>query len=165
MFIDENLQARGKLKITKIKADGAKEVSMHRNLIVQVGLEYIAQRMVDTGGDIPAGNHVIPAQMSHMQIGDSNTAPAANQTQLLDSTPASGARQPFTSVNVTADNITYEATFTPGQGTAVLVEAGIFNSASVSTGAMLCRTTFPIVTKEADDTIIIQWTVTIAATV
>ena len=62
---------------------------------------------------------------------------------------------------VNVDNITYEATFNPGQGTGALVEAGIFNGATG--GVMLCRTQFPIVTKEADDTIIIQWTVSIAA--
>jgi hypothetical protein len=163
MLIDENLQARGKLKITKIKSDGSKEISMHKNLIVQVGLEYIAQRLVDTGGDIPGAAHTIPAQMSHMQIGDVATAAATGDTQLGDLSPATGSRRPFTSVNITTDSITYEATFAPGEGTAVLVEAGIFNSGTVSAGTMLCRTTFPIVTKEIDDTIIIQWTVTIAA--
>lgn len=163
MLIDENLQARGKLKITKIKADGTKEISMHKNLIVQVGLEHIAARLLDTGGD-SGGAHVIPDPMSHMQIGVNATTPVGSQTQLIGS-PTAGARQPFTSVNITTDSITYEATFSPGEGTGVIVEAGIFNAATVGTGTMLCRTTYPIVTKEASDSVIIQWTVTIAASV
>jgi hypothetical protein len=163
MLINENLQARGKLKITKIKADGTKEISMHRNLIVQVGLEHIAARLLDTAGD-SAGEHVIPAQMSHMQIGEDATEPASGQTQ-LSGTPSAGSRQPFSSVNITTDSITYEAVFSPGEGTGVLFEAGIFNDATAGSGTMLCRTTYPVITKEAGDAIIIQWTVTIAATV
>ena len=42
-----------------------------------------------------------------------------------------------------------------------LTEAGIFNAASG--GTMLCRTVFAVVNKQADDTMTVTWTVTIAA--
>jgi hypothetical protein len=78
-----------------------------------------------------------------------------------------------------ANTITYASTFSPGQGTGAIVEAGIFNAsdpagtgtgsttgsggnAAYVGGAMLCRTTFPVVTKGADDTMSITWTVTIS---
>jgi len=78
-----------------------------------------------------------------------------------------------------ANTVTYNATFGPGTGTGSIVEAGIFNETSPTTsnsadsvgtagggaivgGAMLCRTTFPVVTKGTDDTMSITWTVTIS---
>ena len=160
MLLDENLKASGKLRITKIKSDGTKEISLHKNLVVDVGLAYIAQRMVNAGGVTGENSgHLFPAQMSHMGIGEGTAAPIAGNTALGTTTTL--GRQPLTTAAVNVDNITYEATFNPGQGTGALVEAGIFNGATG--GVMLCRTQFPIVTKSADDTIIIQWTVSIAA--
>ena len=59
-----------------------------------------------------------------------------------------------------ANTITYVATFPAGTGTGALTEAGILNAAS--TGNMLCRTVFGIVTKTSSDTVIITWNVTVA---
>lgn len=70
-----------------------------------------------------------------------------------------------------ANTITYACTFAPGTGTGAIVEAGIFNDSSPSHtetvsglvgGVMLCRTTFAVVNKGADDTMSITWTVTIS---
>jgi hypothetical protein len=70
-----------------------------------------------------------------------------------------------------ANTITYACTFLPGTGTGAIVEAGIFNDSSPSHtesvsslvgGVMLCRTTFAVVNKGADDTMSITWTVTIS---
>jgi hypothetical protein len=84
-------------------------------------------------------------------------------------------RQPVIFTN--ANTITYACTFLPGVGTGAIVEAGIFNESSPSGttsgnagsyastrtgGTMLCRTTFAVVNKGADDTMSITWTVTIS---
>jgi hypothetical protein len=47
-----------------------------------------------------------------------------------------------------------------GVGTGAISEAGIFNASSG--GTMLCRTVFPVVNKQASDTIAITWTITIS---
>lgn len=76
-----------------------------------------------------------------------------------------------------ANTITYACTFLPGVGTGAIVEAGIFNdstpsateadnagsyASAITGGTMLCRTTFAVVNKGADDTMSITWTVTIS---
>lgn len=154
MNVNENFKASGKLKITLTKADGTVHESYHKNLVVDAGLDHIAGRLVDTGTD---ATHTIPNEMSHMAIGTDSTAPAAANTAL----GVQSARVALDSVTVTEPSIEYVATFAPGVGTAVLREAAIFNAASA--GAMLCRTVFPIVTKEAGDQLVISWVVTIAA--
>jgi hypothetical protein len=63
-----------------------------------------------------------------------------------------------------ANVVSYSANFAANNpsapaGGAVLREAGIFNAASG--GTMLCRTTFPIVTKLPADALTITWTITI----
>ena len=57
--------------------------------------------------------------------------------------------------------VTYAATFAAGTGTGSLIEAGIFNSATAASGTMLCKTSFDVVNKAANDSIAITWTVTI----
>jgi hypothetical protein len=56
--------------------------------------------------------------------------------------------------------VSYAATFPAGTGTGAVVEAGIFNASSA--GTMLCRTTFDVVNKGADDAMSVTWTVTIS---
>jgi len=114
------------------------------NLVVAVGKNYIAARMVG-----------IVNEMSHMAIGSGTTAPAsgntAPQTELgrvaLDSDTASGA------------SVTYFALFPAGTGTGAVTEAAILNAASA--GTMLCRTVFPVINKGADDSLAITWQVTV----
>lgn len=143
------LKATGQVSIVKTKADGTVEKTEIPNLVVQVGLNYIAARMLETGR---------PSEMSHMAIGTNSTTPAAGDTTL--GAQASAGRQPLTSKSASGNTVTYVATFDPGEGTGVLREAGIFNSSTA--GTMLCRTVFPTVTKEAGDTITITWAVTVS---
>ena len=43
----------------------------------------------------------------------------------------------------------------------VRLEAGIFNAAT--SGTMLCHVIFPVVNKQADDTMSVTWTITLTA--
>jgi hypothetical protein len=94
--------------------------------------------------------------MSHMAVGSSSTAPANGNTALGAQISTRVALSSPTRSNST---ITYVATFAAGQSTGAIVEAGIFNALTV--GTMLCRTTFPVINKEADDILTINWNVTI----
>lgn len=120
-----------------------------KNLVVKVGRNYIASRMTGTAS----------AVMSHMGIGTSSVASDAAMTALQ---AAIGTRATSTATIGTSPNehqITYAATFAPGNGTGAIAEAGIFNAAT--NGTMLCRTTFSVINKGANDTLSISWTVTI----
>jgi hypothetical protein len=143
----EKFGITGELNITLRGADGAVKESIHvPNLVVAVGKNYIASRMI--------GN--TDAVMTHMAVGTSTSAPATSNTTL----GAEAGRAAFNLPAVTNGNVvTYSTLFAAGVGTAALTEAGIFNSSTA--GTMLCRTTFPVVNKGAFDTLTISWNVTV----
>lgn len=115
------------------------------NLVVNVGKQYIASRMAFNSADL----------MSHMAIGNNNTTPQLGNTSLISEL----ARVAFDSVNINNTTVSFTATFGPTVGTGNLVEAGIFNASSE--GIMLCRTTFPTVSKSPTQTISITWNVSV----
>lgn len=148
----ENLLLRGQLNIVVTDQTGKiKETRDVTNLVVNTGLGYITSRMVGTASSV----------MSHMAVGSNNTAAAAANTDLgnllgsrkaLDSTTISGANN---------ESVVYVCTFSAGEGTGAITEAGIFNAST--SGTMLCRTVFAVVNKAAADTMVITWTITLSA--
>lgn len=116
------------------------------NLVVTTGRNFVASRMGGTS----------PAVMSHMAVGTNNTAAALADTTLGTEL----ARVALTSSNVSANVITYVATFPAGTGTGALTEAGVLNN--TSGGTLLCRTVFSTVNKSASDTMTVTWAVTIS---
>lgn len=143
----ETIKATGALKVQVFGADQQlKEEHEFKNLVVDTGLNYIVSRMKDT----------TKTAMSHMAIGSDNTTAGAAQTALLGEL----GRASLTSTTVTDNTVTYLATFGAGVGTGAVVEAAILNASS--SGVMLCRTVFPVVNKQSDDSIAITWTVTIS---
>jgi hypothetical protein len=148
--MNEQLQARGALSVVLTGPDGqVKQTFDVKNLVVDVGLAFIASRMKDATA----------TAMTHMGVGSGTAGAVAANTSLANQL---GSRVALASTNVTGAAIAYQATFGPGVGTGAVTEAGLFN-ASVA-GTMLCRTVFPVVNKGADDTISIAWTITLGAT-
>ncbi len=142
------IKAAGRLNIKIIGPDGTvKEEQNVDNLVVTVGLNFIASRIRDASASV----------MSHMAVG-SGTAPAAAGNTALGTELG---RVALTSTTATNNQVAYVATFGAGVGTGAVTEAGLF-SASTG-GTMLCRTVFSVVNKEAADTMSITWTVTIGA--
>lgn len=147
MNTQDQLKASGALRVVLTGPDGAvKEEHEFKNLVVTVGKNFVASRMVGVASNV----------MSHMAIGSDSTAPAAGNTTLGSEL----GRVALGSSVATANVVTYNATFPAGTGTGAVVEAGIFNASSA--GTMLCRTTFAVVNKGANDAMSITWTVTIS---
>lgn len=146
----DSLHATGQLRIDHFDSQGRKIDSRFiPNLVVQVGKNYIASRMIGTASSV----------MTHMEVGTGTTAPVSGDTALQS--PIGGSRQAFSASPSTSSNtVTYTATFGAGVGTGAITEAGIFNASSA--GTMLCRTTFSVVNKAAGDTINISWSVTVS---
>lgn len=142
----ETLKAKGELAVVLTKADGSVEQYDLKNLVVNVGLNYIVSRMKDTSANV----------MSHMAIGAGTVAAAAADTALGSEL----GRVALTSTTVSSNTITYVATFPAGTGTGAVTEAGIFNASSA--GTELCRTVFPVVNKQAGDSMTVTWTVTVS---
>ena len=147
MIID-GLKAKGTLDIVVRGPDGnIKDEKKVENLIVDTGLDYIASRMNGTSESV----------MSHMAVGTGSTAAAAADTTLGTELN----RQSLTSTTVTDNALAYVASYAAGTATGSLTEAGLFNASSA--GTMLCRTVFGTVTKAADDSMTITWTITVSA--
>jgi len=141
--------------LTIVLRDGSgklKDMREVRNLVVNTGVGYIAGRMIDPP----------PAAMSHMALGSGTVAVAAGDTDLGSLLGARKALDSSTLTGTISESVVYSATFDPGEGTGAVTEAGIFNA--LSAGTMLCRTVFPVVNKQAADTLQITWTITLAAT-
>ena len=144
--MQDYISAKGDLKVVLLDSNGKqKDLREINNLVVTVGKNHIASRL--------AANTA--AVMSHMAVGSTNTSPVATQTTLGSEL----ARVALDSTSVTNATATYTATFPAGTGTGTLTEAGIFNASS--SGTMLCRTQFNEVNKDAADTIVITWNVTV----
>jgi len=73
MNATENLKASGSLRVVVTGADGkVKEEYDFKNLVVTVGKNFVASRMVGTASNV----------MSHMAVGSGTTAAAAGDTTL-----------------------------------------------------------------------------------
>jgi hypothetical protein len=143
----ESVNVKGNLEVILLDQSGnQKDYRKVDNLVVAVGKDVIASRLV--------GNTL--AVMSHMAVGSSNTAAATSQTTLGTEL----GRVVLDSTSRSSNTITYVATFPAGTGTGSLTEAGILNASS--SGNLLCRTVFGVVTKAAGDTVVITWNVTVA---
>ncbi len=145
-MFQEQLKVTGDVSIQIYNTDGSlKESREIKNLVVTVGKNFIASRMVGT-----------PTTMSHMAIGSGTTAAAAANTTLVTELGRSALGSSAASGAV----VTYTASFPAGTGTGAVTEAGIFNAASA--GTMLCRTVFAVVNKGADDAMSITWQITVS---
>ena len=148
MNTNEMIKATGRLNIQVIGPDGMiKEEQTVDNLVVSVGLNFIASRMKDATA----------TAMSHMAVGSGTAAAASGNTTLGTEL----GRVALSSTTVTNNAVGFAATFGAGVGTGAVTEAGLFNASTA--GTMLCRTVFSVVNKAAADTMSITWTVTIGA--
>lgn len=140
-IVNDSIKATGKV-LVQLNGQTVQEIP---NLVVTTGKNFIASRM--TGST---------TAMSHMSVGSTSTAAAAGDTALGGEL----GRVALSSSSTTGAVTTYSATFPAGTGTGAVVEAGIFNASSA--GTMLCRTTFAVVNKGANDTLTITWQITIS---
>ncbi len=147
-MMNDGLKLRGDVALVLRDKDGnVKDERKIENLIVNTGLNFICDRMKDD-----------ETAMTHMALGSGSTAAAAGDTSLGSQL---GSREALDSSTVTANQIVYVASFEAGDATGAVTEAGIFNASTG--GTMLCRTVFSVVNKAADDTLSVNWTITLTA--
>ena len=146
--------------IDDLEITGALQISLNNeivhqcdNLVVTAGKNWVAGRFKDGS---------IPDEMSHMALGDTDTAAAAGNTTLANEISASRIALTTDGGTVSTNTVQYDATWTSSHGAYVVKEAGIFNHATSGSGTMLARTTFAVINKGTDDTISITWTITVS---
>lgn len=148
--VDSGVKAMGLVTVTKTNKFGEVTDKFEvPNLVVDAGKIYIAGKMIAEAADTPV-------HMSHMGIGTGTASPAGGDTSLGTQT----GRVLLSGNLQDTNSITYTATFPAGTGTGAITEAGVFNASSG--GTMLCRTVFPVVNKQAGDTIAVTWKVTVS---
>lgn len=133
----------GRVQLELIRADGRRTVLHLKNIVVDAGLAWIAQRLTAN-----------PPSMSHMAVGSNAAAAVAANTAL----GAEIGRVALTSATTSGAVTTFAATFAPGVATGQLAELGVLNAASG--GTLLNRVVFPAQTKGALDTARVTWAVT-----
>jgi hypothetical protein len=126
-----------------------KEELTTSNLVVNDGLYHIANQL--------AGQS--EAAMSHMAIGTGTTPPAPSDTALGSELDRNALTSKTQGSGGDANKVTYVADWAAGDGTGAITEAAVFNSSSA--GDMLCRATFPVKNKGANDTMTLTWELTI----
>lgn len=140
-MIEDNIKATG---VVQFILNGA-EVRQD-NLVVTLGKQWIANRMANQG-----------TVASHIGIGSSATAAA-----LADAALGAQLARVAMSVSggtVSGATVTYSAFFGAGVGTGSVQEAGLFDAAAA--GTLIARTAGNVITKLANDTLTINWTITI----
>lgn len=123
-----------------------------RNLVVNVGLYHIADRLQDT---------LVDAVMGWAAIGSNNTAATATDTALYGELGRVTLTSKTRGTGGNANQVTYAATVPAGTGTGTIVEAGILNASSA--GILLARSVFAPIVKGSGDAIDISWVLTVSA--
>jgi len=148
-MINDNFALTGALTI----AVNNEVVQETNNLVVMSGKKWVARMMKDTD-----------SVMTHMAVGKDTTANSGatvvkdGDTTLSDE--ITGGRNVLTSTVVADNKITYACTWPPGDATAGITEAGLFDAATA--GDMLARTKFDVVNKGTDDSLTITWSITVS---
>ena len=148
----QSLHLTGNWRLEVIGPDGkVKDVREKRNLIVNAGLNYLREFILDS---------VTPTTLPRMgwiAIGSDATAVAAGNTA-LGTELAREAVETYTAGGTGVASI--DNTFGAGVGTGTVTEAGVFSASTA--GTMLNRVVFAAVTKGAGDSLKVTFTLTFA---
>lgn len=148
---NESIKLTGSVHVQLIGPDGKiKQEHTDHNLVVTVGKNYLAAWLAAAS---QAGEF-----MTFVGLGTGTTGPASGDTTLETEFVGGGYSRSDGTLSSVANVWTNTATFSPGNGTGAVTEAGLFSLASV--GTMLARQVFAVYNKSAGDTMVVVWSVT-----
>jgi len=153
MILNDIIGITGKVKLRVTDKDGNfKYETDIPNLVVTTGKNHIAARIAG----LLSGSGQEGKTISHIGFGTSTATPTIADTDLAS---ILGVRVPVSSITHTAGTniVTVSASFTGYAGN--VTEAGMFTQ--LTTGTMVCRTTFSSIPLLATDGLAIIWTLTI----
>lgn len=144
----DTTKTKDNVKVTLRDKDGKiKQQITGHNLVVTTGLNHIADQLASSPSE---------GAMSHMAVGTGTNAVTAGDTALQTELN----RQSLSSRTADDNTVTYVANWGAGTGTGAITEYGIFNAAS--DGVMLARFVDDVINKGANDTLQVEWEVTIS---
>ena len=155
--MNSGYKLKGEVTLTVKDRDGRIKETRHvTNKIVMTGCNMIASAL---SGEIARNEPTKIDIPTHLACGNGMGLPTVNDKTL----EYEYARVPFDLPPKRENNsVTFQATFGPGvpdMANLTMTEVGIFNAAK--NGTMLNRATFAVVNKSIDDTVIVNWIVTV----
>lgn len=144
-----NATITGKWWATLYSAGEVKQSVHGKNVITTVGLQYLTDHLVSAAA--AASNW----DMKYIAIGSNNAAESAANTALGTET----ARKTAT-VSTATSIYRLTSTFASGIGTGNIYEYGVFSTSTSSTGSMFSRDTEGLITKGANDELVVTTEIT-----
>ena len=139
----ERLIIKGRCEIYRNINGAWARIRLKDNMVVDTGLEYIADRMKDNSTPI----------ISHIGVGTDNTAVASTDTTL----GAEIARKAFDDLDAVDNQVICESIFGTGEAVATWEEVAIFNHATAGTMINRINITY---TKTSAEAVKVRFTLT-----
>ncbi len=130
------------------------EVHEAENILVNAGIQLMLDKLIGGAGTVFDNSN------AHIGIGDSNTAPAAGQTDLQAASNKVRKAMDATFPSRSGQTMTWRSTFATSEGNFSIQEAAIFNAAAA--GTMLNRLLAALGTKTSATTLQVTATLTIS---
>lgn len=131
--------------------DEIKQTVHGKNVITTSGLQYLVTHLAS------AAAAASDWDMKYIAIGSNNTAESASDTALGSETGrATGTVSTATSI------YRLTSTFASGIGTGNVYEYGVFSTITTATGTMFSRDTEGLITKGANDTLVVTTEITVS---
>jgi hypothetical protein len=131
--------------------DEIKQTIHGKNVITTSGLQYLVGHLAS------AAAAASDWDMKYIAIGSNNTAESASDTALGSETGrATGTVSTATSI------YRLTSTFASGIGTGNVYEYGVFSTITTATGTMFSRDTEGLITKGANDTLVVTTEITVS---
>lgn len=131
--------------------DEIKQTVHGKNVITTSGLQYLVDYLASAAASATVWD------MQYIAIGSNNTAESASDTALGTETGrATGTVSTATSI------YRLTSTFASGIGTGNVYEYGVFNTITTATGTMFSRDTEGLITKGANDTLVVTTEITVS---
>lgn len=151
--LNEQIKLNGNVSVTLIGPDGKiKQQHSKHNLVVTVGKTYLAAWL--------AAATQATEFMTYIALGTGTSGPSSGDTTLGTEFSGGGYSRVDGTLTSASNVWTNTATFSPGNGTGAVTEAGLFSASTV--GTLFARQVFSVYNKAAGDTLIVVWNVTFA---
>lgn len=139
------------LKLTD-KDGNVKQHISKSNTFTDVGDAHVADQLDATPGEAAMGWLAVGTSPSAFAVGSTALTKEIDRNALTAGYPEQGAA-------ANDNDVKYKASWSAGDATDAITEAGIFNASSA--GTMLAASTFPVINKGSTDTLSIVWTITV----
>lgn len=151
MFVNDKIKLKGIVQCWVRKKGGNWFLEKTlRNLVVDVGLNYIIERISGATSS---------AFLTHGGVGYGTTVPTGSDTALENEI----IRKEFTNIDTGTSKqveFTFNLAFNEGNTPGTITEIGLFTAESG--GVMMCRVTFSSLTKDDNTERIFRWTLVFA---